>query len=251
MSKPGSVPCPICGKGLPDANAVWQHAKFHHAIILSKPNRRCLMRTAIVVALLALSPAAYAGNYDPPTRINANPSARASSASVAASQASSASSARAIGRVTQSVNVAPSSGSGVDPATLAALGNSHGGNGQFPAASAYAPSFYGANPCTGPAASLGAQFQLFGLSVGGQSMDRVCQLLELHQPTAALEYLCDQDSGVRNALARTGTPCIADRQTPVTPVADNSTPVQRPAWCKRAKPTTEASRTYFMEQCGQ
>jgi hypothetical protein len=207
------------------------------------------MRASIVVALLAFSPAAYAGNYDPPTRINANPSAGASSASVAASQASSASSARAVGRVTQSVNVAPSSG--VDPATLAALGNSHGGNGQFPAASAYAPSFYGANPCTGPAASLGAQFQLFGLSVGGQSMDRVCQLLELHQPTAALEYLCDQDSGVRNALARTGTPCLADRQTPVTPVADNTTPVQRPAWCKRAKPTTDASRTYFHQQCGE
>jgi len=80
-------------------------------------------------------------------------------------------------------------------------------------------------------------------------MDRVCQLLELHQPTAALEYLCDQDSGVRKALARTGSPCMTDRQSAMTPVNDNPAPKPRPAWCSRARPTTDASKAYFTQEC--
>jgi hypothetical protein len=232
-------------------------------------------------ALTAIALPAWAGNYDPQPapRVTADPSARAGALSTASSRSSSAalsnSSARAVssqsqiqGQSLRSVNRnnvtinngggGQSSGqsggqSGVDPATLAAweAGHGGGGNGQFPAASAYAPSFAGANPCTGPASSLGAQFQLFGLSVGGQTMDRVCQLLELHQQAAALEYLCDQDRGVRNALARTGSPCIADRQASVTPV-NNPTPAPqpRPKWCSRARPTTEASKAYVLEQCG-
>jgi hypothetical protein len=208
-------------------------------------------------ALIALSIPAYAWTSDPPqTNVTANPSARSGAIAASRSSSSSAASARG-GRVSNriTVNNSTGTGSGVDPATLAALEAGRGGWGdgqQLPAASAYAPSFYGANPCTGPASSLGAQFQLFGLSVGGQSMDRVCQLLELHQDRAALEYLCDQDSGVRNALARTGSPCMADRQTPVTPVNDNPTPpapVHHPAWCKRARPTTEASRIYVHQEC--
>jgi hypothetical protein len=237
------------------------------------------MRVLVTAAtLIALCPAAYAWTTDPqPTNVTADPSARAGALSTSSSRSSSAalsnSSARAVssqsqiqGQSLRNVNrnnvtvnnngsgSNGSGGSGVDPATLATLEAGHGGWGSgLPAASAYAPSFSTMNPCTGPAASLGAQFQLFGISVGGQEWDRVCQLIMLHQPAAALEYLCDADSEVRHALARTGSPCIADRQASATPVNDNPqppAPVQHPAWCKRARPTTEASRVYYQEQCG-
>jgi hypothetical protein len=36
MSKGGTALCPICGKGLRDLNAVWQHARYSHETILPK-----------------------------------------------------------------------------------------------------------------------------------------------------------------------------------------------------------------------
>lgn len=215
------------------------------------------MKTLIAAtALIALSIPAYAWTSDPPqTNVTANPSARAGAIAASRSSSSSAASARVSGRVSNriTVNNSTGTGSGVDPATLAALEAGRGGEQQLPAASAVAPSFFGANPCVGSAASVGAQFQLFGMSFGGQNMDEVCRLLELGERAAAKEYLCDASRDVRNALLRAGSPCIADRQAPVTPVNDNPTPpapVHHPAWCKRARPTTDASRAYVQEQCG-
>ena len=103
-----------------------------------------------------------------------------------------------------------------NPASGAAdpnVGN-HGWNGQLPVATAYAPSFGTVNPCVGTSASLGAQFQLFGLSAGGQQMDEECRILRLGSPAdveAARNLICIESSDARTAYYEAGLPCPADR----------------------------------------
>src|SRR6185437_7401066 len=89
-----------------------------------RSNRRQSVKTLIAAtALIALSIPAYAWTSDPPqTNVTANPSARAGAIAASRSSSSSAASARVSGRVSNrvTVNNTTGTGSGVDPATLAA-----------------------------------------------------------------------------------------------------------------------------------
>jgi hypothetical protein len=165
-----------------------------------------------------------------------------------------------------------------DPATHPQTGHGgHGGGGNVtnyysgnsgdyhePVATAYAPSFGTVNPCVGTSASLGAQFQLFGLSAGGQNMDEECRMLRLGTQAdviAARNLICLQSSDARTAYYEAGLPCPADRakfaaeQHPavVQPVSAvvAAPPHKAPAWCAHAsKHPTEASAAYIAQECG-
>lgn len=138
---------------------------------------------------------------------------------------------------------------------------------QEPVATAYAPSFGTVNPCVGTSASLGAQFQLFGLSAGGQNMDEECRMLRLGTQAdvvAARNLICLQSSDARTAYYEAGLPCPADRQkyadathaqAPVAVVQPVSAvvaaPHKAPDWCAHAsKHPTEASAAYIARECG-
>lgn len=89
-------------------------------------------------------------------------------------------------------------------------------------------------------------------------MDRVCQMIELGDRNAARIYLCGEESAIRDAYFAAGQPCPQDREkwakqqqaAQVVPASSGPAP-KRPAWCNKARPTTDASRAYVLEQCGQ
>jgi type II secretory pathway pseudopilin PulG len=114
---------------------------------------------------------------------------------------------------------------------------------QTAVSSAIAPSFGSFNPCVGQSASMAAQAPVFGLSVGGQTMDHECQMLRLGtmgDVVAARYYLCLQDRDIRMAYKQAGMPCPADMPPPAPVVAAAVPPPPtapaRPEWCYTASP---------------
>lgn len=113
--------------------------------------------------------------------------------------------------------------------------NNNGANGgliggpglpNFPVSSAIAPSFGGGmNGCSGTAASLAGQFQLFGASLGGTNMDNVCEAMRLGEVDVAREVECNDSRSFRHAAYNIGRPCSVDRERwekehPVPPVVN-------------------------------
>lgn len=134
------------------------------------------------------------------------------------------------------------------------LGGGSGDWGRLPVASAVAPPVYG-GICVGQGVGLGAQFPVFGISLGGNQIDRVCQLHMIGADLAAREYLCQADDKIRAAFRATATPCAADvaHVVPaVAPVANQTTPtpsafVPSP-WCAHASRKQRAANTL---SCGE
>lgn len=107
--------------------------------------------------------------------------------------------------------------------------------------SPYAPSLLTANPCSAPIASGGVTLPVFGISLGGNRMDRVCQLHEIGRDDVAFQLLC-QDDDVRQAAKAAGQVChiVSDRPQPV-----QEPRAQRPAYCD----TYRAGRDEYHPEC--
>lgn len=107
--------------------------------------------------------------------------------------------------------------------------------------SPYAPSLITANPCSAPIASGGVTLPIFGIALGGNRMDRVCQLHEIGRDDVAFQLLC-QDDDVRQAAKGTAEACriVSDRH-PVVPAR----PAHRPAYCD----TYQAGRDEYHPEC--
>lgn len=133
-----------------------------------------------------------------------------------------------------------------------------------------APNVVGGNPCA-VGASGGIGLPGFGLSAGGTWADKACELRQkvallynMGEPAVARELMCQDDPKLRAAMQRLGKPCgvdLAGVQAPA-PAAPTIAPAAAPAhtaavpvtkgkpeWCKRASPSTEASREYFVKEC--
>ncbi len=118
---------------------------------------------------------------------------------------------------------------------------------QFPVSSAIAPSVYG-GICVGQGASLAGSTPVFGISAGGNQVDRVCQLHMIGQDAVAREYLCRADKDVRAAFLASGQPCAADHVVPVAAVVANPAPAFTPSpWCAHA---SSAQRRANAASCG-
>lgn len=147
------------------------------------------------------------GAWDEPSSSTSNSNAAALAASRSSSAAlsnSHSASQSHVGNVT--------SGSTVTNTVNVAQGHGgHGGGGShtIPPSSPTAPDVYGGS-CAGQGASMGATTPLFGLSAGGNQIDRVCQLHMIHQDAAAKEYLCHTDKDMRAAFRSTPEPCVED-----------------------------------------
>lgn len=136
----------------------------------------------------------------------------------------------------------------------------------IPPATAYAPSFGTADPCTGKSASAAGQFPVFGLSFGGTQMDYGCAAERTgNQETIGqkLDFAvsCREDSNYRKAAADIGHPCPVDdpksasyqppshgwfNPSPAQPVAYNPPPPAPepvPEWCYTATPSERVSHS--------
>jgi len=147
------------------------------------------------------------------------------------------------------------------------------------------PNVMGGNPCA-VGASGGLSMPGFGLAMGATWADRACErrqqaalLFNMGEQKVALELMC-QDDNIRSAMRIAARPCTADTPAPVShaqaataPVAEAAAPAviavaesapakpvviasampaaPKPEWCARAKPDTEASRTYVAQACGR
>lgn len=157
--------------------------------------------------------------------------AHSSSRSTAYSHSNSRSSSRATGGSATGGNVVVNNS--------ASGGNGAGYNvGRFPAASAYAPSFGSASPCTGSAMSGGGQ-GLVGVSLGFQQMDKFCQVDRLGNLNTAgqridFAWQClDRGAEFRKAAANAGYPCPEAK-----PKVQETATVKEywPDWCYTASP---------------
>jgi len=129
------------------------------------------------------------------------------------------------------------------------------------------PSVVGGNACA-VGASAGMSVAGFGIAGGATWADKACErrqqsalLYNMGEAKVAYELMC-QDENVRAAMRVSGKPCIGDAavaavSAPIV-AATVATPVAAPAampakpkpdWCARAKPSTEASKVYFEQQC--
>jgi hypothetical protein len=139
-----------------------------------------------------------------------------------------------------------------------------------------APSVVGGNPCS-VGASGGISLPGFGVALGGTWADKACErrqqaalLFNMGENKVAVELMC-QDDNVRTAMKAGGKPCTADIQPvasapavgpttmaaslPASPAeivlaAAHSATAPRPDWCSKAAPTTEASKAYVAQVCG-
>lgn len=209
------------------------------------------------IASLVVAAPAYAWPNDPVPAPTATATAAGGAATATGGAATATQRQHQIQRQSQSVTVnnttaAPTS-SGIDPATAARLAAAGAGahDWQPPAASAIAPSFAVAGPCTGQAASVAGQFQLFGLSFGGTDMDKACQSEHLGNLSTVgerigFEVMCD-DHQFRAAALRAGAACEADRQHQAAVVpATAPAPQAVPDWCLTASP---AERRRHSKEC--
>ena len=139
-----------------------------------------------------------------------------------------------------------------------------------------APNVSGGNPCA-VGASGGVALPGFGITAGGTWADKACErrqqaalLFNMGEPMVARELMC-QDEQVRKAMLSGGKPCVADtmisqsaapatvarQAAPMVPAASPTkvasadlaraaaaglpvTPT--PEWCRRAAPSTDASK---------
>ena len=136
-----------------------------------------------------------------------------------------------------------------------------------------APNVAGGNPCA-VGASGGIGLPGFGLTAGTTWADKACELRQkvallynMGEPALAREMMCQDDDKLRAAMQRLGKPCGVDLRTaalrgpapaiapaaasvPAAPVAVAAIPATpKPEWCKRASPSTEASKDYFLKVC--
>jgi hypothetical protein len=137
-----------------------------------------------------------------------------------------------------------------------------------------APSVVGGNPCS-VGASGGVSMPGFGISLGGTWADKACErrqqaalMFNMGEAKVAYELMC-QDDNVRTAMRVSGKPCATDiapapvAQAPAIAVATvpaTTAPITlavahlpaapRPEWCAKAAPTTEASKAYVVQACG-
>jgi hypothetical protein len=146
-----------------------------------------------------------------------------------------------------------------------------------------APNVMGGNPCA-VGASGGVALPGFGITAGGTWADKACErrqqaalLFNMGEPMVARELMC-QDEQVRKAMLSGGKPCVADtmvsqaatpaavvqQAVPAVPVASpikaaSADPARAaaaglpvtptPEWCKRAAPSTDASKAYVAQVC--
>lgn len=197
------------------------------------------------IASIVLVTPAYAWATDPVSPV---PTATATGGAATATQRQHQHQSQS---VTVNNNTAAPTASGIDPATAARLAAAGNHDWQPPAASAIAPSFAIAGPCTGAAASVAGQFQLFGLSFGGTDMDKACQSEHLGNlgtvgERIGFEVMCD-DRQFRAAALRAGAACAADRLKPVV-ATTTATPAAKtiPDWCLTASP---AERRRHRKEC--
>jgi hypothetical protein len=139
-----------------------------------------------------------------------------------------------------------------------------------------APSVVGGNPCS-VGASGGVSMPGFGISLGGTWADKACErrqqaalMFNMGEAKVAYELMC-QDDNVRTAMRVSGKPCATDiapapvAQAPAPAIAVATVPATiapitlavahlpatpRPEWCAKAAPTTEASKVYVAQVCG-
>jgi hypothetical protein len=135
------------------------------------------------------------------------------------------------------------------------------------------PNVLGGNPCA-IGASAGVSVAGFGIAGGATWADRQCEqrqqaalLYNMGEQKVAIELMC-QDDNVRVAMRVSGKPCTADiaaaqvpattampvTQAPAAAQVASAAPVSvepRPEWCVRARPTTEASKAYVAQVCGE
>jgi hypothetical protein len=146
-----------------------------------------------------------------------------------------------------------------------------------------APNVSGGNPCA-VGASGGVALPGFGITAGGTWADKACErrqqaalLFNMGEPMVARELMC-QDEQVRKAMLSGGKPCVVDtmisqsaapatvarQAAPMVPAASPTkvasadlaraaaaglpvTPT--PEWCRRAAPSTDASKAYVAQVC--
>jgi hypothetical protein len=134
------------------------------------------------------------------------------------------------------------------------------------------PNIVGGNACA-VGASAGVSVAGFGLAGGATWADRACErrqqaalLFNMGEQKVALELMC-QDDNVRTAMRVGGKPCSTDvaaatAAAPATQVAALAAPAPavtpaampaapRPAWCAKAAPDTDASKSYVEQVCGK
>jgi hypothetical protein len=118
------------------------------------------------------------------------------------------------------------------------------------------PNVLGGNPCA-IGASAGVSMAGFGIAGGATWADRQCErrqqaalLYNMGEQKVAVELMC-QDDNVRAAMRVSGKPCSADLAAVQVPAAAPLRAEPRPEWCVRAAPTTEASKAYVAQACGE
>lgn len=221
---------------------------------------RTTLTAATILTLVAIPAFAWDNTNSgpgPKQIVDGGPGAQAISAASSRATAGAASSSRATGGNAAarggeaSVNVTNNVAGGA----LTAAGNAGGGSGwgTIPVSTAMAPSYYGASPCTGPAASAAGQFPIFGLSFGGQQMDEACRAMRAEGSPIAQAVLCRDSRQYRLARQDIGLPCAQDRPAETSqPVVYHPTPTQAfvpAAWCS-ARGTTDAQRRANSQSCG-
>lgn len=228
-----------------DRRSVFVVATSRGRKFLDKHFKSEVVASVAIAAMLWCSPAHAWNNTNsgpgPKQIVDGGPGAQATSrASAGAAAVSGSRSTGGNANVSISNTVGGGAGAGVG-------GGSGDGWGHMPVATAVAPSFYGASPCTGGSAGVAGQAPVFGLSFGGQQMDVSCQALRAEGSPIAMAVLCRDSREYRAARSDIGQPCAQDRpQAPVvqavavTPVQ----PMRRPDWCLTA---SQAERARHVE----
>lgn len=235
------------------------------------------MRNVLLATLALISNGAYGQTASQSTAVNSssvsNPKVRVIGNSIGNGASSSNSGARANTRSasrsaatgnTTTVNVG-SNGNAADPSGTAAdpSGQYIGYGGSLTVRNTpevIPPNVVGGNPCA-VGASGGVSAPGLGLALGSTWADKACErrqqaalLFNMGEPQVALELLC-QDDNVRAAMKLGGKPCTADTvatvHAPALATAEPSSARPKPRWCAKAAPSTEASKAYVAQMCGQ
>lgn len=135
------------------------------------------------------------------------------------------------------------------------------------------PNVLGGNPCA-VGASGGLSMSGFGIAAGATWADKQCErrqqaalLFNMGEQRVAVELMC-QDEHVREAMRLSGKPCTVDLAAAQAPATAAAPAARAPSvmmvaaaapartepkreWCARAAPTTEASKAYVAQVCGQ
>ena len=224
------------------------------------------------VAMVTFIHGAWANDYIPSKAVS-----KTSVGPVTSASSSAAGAAARVGSVSASAPTVINNQFGGAGNGAAGGGGFRSGNwlSNLPAATAAAPEF-GSGPCTGK--GLGGSGQgVVGVSINFQGTEVECQIarlgnLDTISQRIQFAYLCkDEGREFQEAAANAGYPCPTGPADPAAPLAfaapvvppanqmpwltpaSAKQPVERPAWCGRAKitkQTTEASRTFIQQQCG-